>query len=36
MDKIRLVEKLLDNVDEVIIGGAMAFIFLKVIHSMQV
>ena len=28
-DKIRLITNLLEKVDEMIIGGAMAFIFLK-------
>ena len=36
MDKIKLVEKLLDNIDELIITGGMAFTFLKSIHNMEV
>ena len=36
MDKIKLVEKLLDSIDELIIGGGMAFTFLKIIHNMEV
>jgi len=36
MDKIKLVEKLLDSIDELIIGGGMAFTFLKIIHNMEI
>lgn len=35
-DKIPLIENLLDKVDEVIIGGGMAFTFLKVSKGMSV
>ena len=35
-DKILLIENLLDKVNEMIIGGGMAFTFLKVIHNMEV
>jgi 3-phosphoglycerate kinase len=35
-DKIQLIENLLDKVNEMIIGGGMAFTFLKVAHSMNV
>ncbi|KAI0237986.1 Phosphoglycerate kinase 1 [Lamellibrachia satsuma] len=35
-DKILLIESLLDKVNEMIIGGGMAFTFLKVINSMEI
>lgn len=35
-DKIQLIENLLDKVDEMIIGGGMAFTFKKVIDSMNI
>ena len=35
-DKIQLIENLLDKVDEMIVGGGMAFTFLKVINNMEV
>jgi len=35
-DKIQLNENLLDKVDEMIIGGGMAFTFLKVLKGMEV
>lgn len=35
-DKILLIENLLDKVDEMIIGGGMAFTFLKVSQGMKV
>jgi phosphoglycerate kinase len=35
-DKIQLIENLLDKVNEMIIGGGMAFTFLKVLHNMQI
>jgi len=35
-DKILLIENLLDKVNEMIIGGGMAFTFLKVLHNMQI
>jgi len=35
-DKIQLIKNLLDKVDEMIIGGGMAFTFLKVLHNMNV
>ncbi|XP_045204773.1 probable phosphoglycerate kinase isoform X2 [Mercenaria mercenaria] len=35
-DKIQLIENLLDKVDEMIIGGGMAFTFLKVLHGMKI
>lgn len=35
-DKIKLIENLLDKVDEMIIGGGMAFTFLKALHGMEV
>lgn len=35
-DKIKLIDNLLDKVDELIIGGGMAFTFLKVLHNMEV
>jgi len=35
-DKIQLIENLLDKVNEMIIGGGMAFTFLKVINNMAI
>uniref|UniRef100_A0A0B7BNI1 Phosphoglycerate kinase n=1 Tax=Arion vulgaris TaxID=1028688 RepID=A0A0B7BNI1_9EUPU len=35
-DKILLIENLLDKVDEMIIGGGMAFTFLKVLNNMEI
>ncbi len=35
-DKIQLIENLLDKVNEMIIGGGMAFTFLKVVNNMNV
>lgn len=35
-DKIQLINNLLDKVDEMIIGGGMAFTFLKVTKNMKV
>lgn len=35
-DKIQLIGNLLDQVNEMIIGGGMAYTFLKVINDMQV
>jgi len=35
-DKIQLIRNLLDKVDEMIIGGGMAFTFLKVTHGMNI
>jgi len=35
-DKILLIENLLDKVDEMIIGGGMAFTFLKVLNGMNI
>lgn len=35
-DKIQLIENLLDKVDEMIIGGGMAFTFLKQLEGMEV
>lgn len=35
-DKIQLIENLLDKVDEMIIGGGMAFTFLKVLNNMKI
>lgn len=35
-DKIQLINNMLDKVDEMIIGGGMAFTFLKVLNNMQV
>ena len=35
-DKIPLIENMLDKVDELIVGGGMAFTFLKVLHGMKV
>eukprot|EP00299_Pterocystis_sp_00344_P016971 c8520_g1_i2.p1 GENE.c8520_g1_i2~~c8520_g1_i2.p1 ORF type:complete len:414 (-),score=112.58 c8520_g1_i2:37-1278(-) len=35
-DKIQLINNLLDKVDMMIIGGAMAFTFMKVVHGMAI
>lgn len=35
-DKIQLINNMLDKVDELIIGGGMAFTFLKVINNMKI
>ncbi|OQV20535.1 Phosphoglycerate kinase 1 [Hypsibius exemplaris] len=35
-DKIQLIENLLDKVDELIIGGGMAFTFLKQLNGMKI
>lgn len=35
-DKIQLINNMLDKVDEMIIGGGMAFTFLKVLKNMEV
>ena len=35
-DKIKLIENMLDKVNEMIIGGGMAFTFLKVLNNMEV
>jgi phosphoglycerate kinase len=35
-DKIKLIENLLDKADEIIIGGGMAFTFLKVLNNMEI
>ena len=35
-DKIQLIENMLDKVDEMIIGGGMAFTFRKVMDNMKV
>ena len=35
-DKIKLIENLMDKVNEMIIGGGMAFTFLKVLNNMEV
>merc|ERR1711970_669739 len=35
-DKIQLIENMLDKVDEMIIGGGMAFTFLKVTRGMKI
>lgn len=35
-DKIQLIENLLDKVNEMIIGGGMAFTFLKVLNDMKI
>lgn len=35
-DKIQLISNMLDKVDEMIIGGGMAFTFLKVLNNMEV
>ncbi|XP_060082923.1 probable phosphoglycerate kinase [Ylistrum balloti] len=35
-DKIQLIENMLDKVDEMIVGGGMAFTFLKVLKDMEI
>uniref|UniRef100_A0A0K8TTK7 Phosphoglycerate kinase n=1 Tax=Tabanus bromius TaxID=304241 RepID=A0A0K8TTK7_TABBR len=35
-DKIQLIENLLDKVNEMVIGGGMAFTFLKVLNGMKI
>ena len=35
-DKIQLIKNLLDKVDEMIIGGGMAYTFLKTLNGMKV
>jgi 3-phosphoglycerate kinase len=35
-DKIKLIENMLDKVDEMIIGGGMAFTFKKVVEGVKV
>ncbi|KAF0038416.1 hypothetical protein F2P81_008900 [Scophthalmus maximus] len=35
-DKIQLINNMLDKVDEMIIGGGMAFTFLKVLNNMEI
>jgi len=35
-DKIQLINNILDKVNELIIGGGMAFTFLKVINNIEV
>jgi phosphoglycerate kinase len=35
-DKIQLIENLLDKADEIIIGGGMAYTFLKVLHNSEI
>jgi len=35
-DKIQLIENMLDKVNEMIVGGGMAFTFLKVINNMEI
>lgn len=35
-DKIKLIENMLDKVNDLIIGGGMAFTFLKIINNMEV
>lgn len=35
-DKIQLIENLLDKVNEMIVGGGMAFTFLKVLNNMEI
>ncbi|GAA6089348.1 phosphoglycerate kinase 1 [Tachysurus ichikawai] len=35
-DKIQLIDNMLDKVDEMIIGGGMAFTFLKVLKNMEI
>ena len=35
-DKIQLIESLLDRVDEMVIGGGMAFTFAKALHGMEI
>ena len=35
-DKIQLIDNLIDKVDEMIIGGGMAFTFLKKMHNIEI
>ncbi len=35
-DKIKLIDNLMEKVNEMIIGGGMAFTFLKVLNGMEV
>ena len=35
-DKIKLILNILDKVNELVIGGGMAFTFLKVLKNMEV
>lgn len=35
-DKIKLIENLVDKADELILGGGMAYTFLKVLHNMEI
>lgn len=35
-DKIKLINNILDVANEMIIGGGMAFTFLKVLHNMKI
>ncbi|MBN3303414.1 PGK1 kinase, partial [Amia calva] len=35
-DKIQLINNMLDKVDEMIVGGGMAFTFLKVLNNMEI
>lgn len=35
-DKIQLIDSMLEKVDEMIIGGGMAFTFLKKIHGINI
>jgi len=35
-DKIQLIENMLDKVDSMIVGGGMAYTFLKVMHNMPI
>nr|XP_027794059.1 phosphoglycerate kinase 1-like [Marmota flaviventris] len=35
-DKIQLIKNMLDKVNQMIIGGGMAFTFLKVLHNMEI
>ena len=35
-DKIKLINNLLDKVDEMIIGGGMVYTFLKTLQGMEV
>lgn len=35
-DKIKIINNLLDKVDEMIIGGGMAYTFLKVLDNMEI
>ena len=35
-DKIKLINNLLDKVDQMIVGGGMAYTFLKTLHGMKV